>query len=59
MLLIDGEEYFPALLHEISMAKKSIYLEAYIFEHEKIGKELEILQKLLKIGQSGKDSFNI
>ena len=40
MLLIDGEEYFPALLHEISMAKKSIYLEAYIFEHEKIGKEL-------------------
>ena len=27
--------------------------------YEKIGKELEILQKLLKIGQSGKDSFNI
>lgn len=40
MLLIDGDEYFPALLHEISMAKKSIYLEAYIFEYEKVGKEL-------------------
>lgn len=32
MLLIDGEEYFSALLHQIQIAEKSIYIETYILE---------------------------
>ncbi|MEY2986843.1 MAG: hypothetical protein RJB13_364, partial [Pseudomonadota bacterium] len=32
VLLIDGVEYFSALLHEISLAKKTIFIETYILE---------------------------
>ncbi|MBM3380888.1 MAG: phosphatidylserine/phosphatidylglycerophosphate/cardiolipin synthase family protein [Betaproteobacteria bacterium] len=40
MLLVDGKEYFPALLHEISQAQKSIAIETYIFENEALGREM-------------------
>ncbi len=37
-LLRGGEEYFPRLLAEIHSARNSIYLEAYIFAADKIGR---------------------
>lgn len=32
VLLIDGEEYFSALLHDIHLAQRSIFVETYILE---------------------------
>lgn len=40
MVFIDGEEYFSALLFEISLARKRVYIETYIFEFEQLGKKL-------------------
>ena len=37
-LLRSGEEYFPRLLAAIHSARQSIYLEAYIFATDKIGR---------------------
>jgi cardiolipin synthase len=37
-LLHSGEEYFPCLLAAIHSARQSIYLEAYIFAADKIGR---------------------
>jgi len=39
-LLINGEEKFPVLFEEINKAKKSIYIEYYVFNDDKIGNEL-------------------
>lgn len=45
LIFIDGDEYFSALLHEIPKARKSIYVETYIFEYEHLGRALtRILQ---------------
>ncbi len=37
-LLRSGEEYFPCLLAAIHSARRSIYLESYIFAADKIGR---------------------
>ena len=42
--LVNGEEKFPVLIGELKKAKKTIYLEYYIFNDDKIGnKIIEIL----------------
>lgn len=40
VLLIDGSEYFSALLHEIQLAKKNIFIETYIFENGQIASRI-------------------
>jgi cardiolipin synthase len=40
-LLRSGEEYFPRLLAAIHSARQSIYLEAYIFASDKVGRLLK------------------
>ena len=42
--LINGEKKFPVLIHELEIAKKTIYLEYYIFNDDTIGNTIiEIL----------------
>ncbi len=36
-MLVDGEQAFPAMLEAIRQAKKSVALEAYIFENDPVG----------------------
>ncbi|MBQ2554679.1 MAG: cardiolipin synthase [Prevotella sp.] len=33
----DGYQYFPALLHDISMAREHIHIDVYIFEDDALG----------------------
>lgn len=40
MLLIDGKEYFPALLFALSQARAKIAIETYIFECDSLAQEL-------------------
>ncbi len=39
-LLINGEEKFPVLFKKIEQAKRSIYIEYYIFKDDEIGSKL-------------------
>ena len=50
-ILINGEEKFPALLQEISMAKISIHLDYYIIVDDVIG--TKIIDLLCKKSQEG------
>jgi cardiolipin synthase len=36
-LLVNGEQYFPALLTAIEQARRSVHLETYIFADDRIG----------------------
>src|SRR5437870_9251141 len=36
--LVDGDEAYPAMLHAIENAKRSISLASYIFDNDRVGK---------------------
>ena len=50
-LLINGEQKFPTLLHELAAAKSHIHLEYYIYENDITGNQIADL--LLKKAQEG------
>jgi cardiolipin synthase len=39
-LLLNGEEYFPAIEHAFAQAGEEIYLESYIFENDATGRRI-------------------
>jgi cardiolipin synthase len=39
-LLVNGEQYFPALLAAIEASRRSVYLETYIFADDSIGQRV-------------------
>jgi cardiolipin synthase A/B len=39
-LFSNGNDYFDALIHDIASAKKSIYIETFIFKNDILGKKL-------------------
>jgi cardiolipin synthase len=39
-LLVDGDEFYPALLEEISRARSSVHLQTFIIGHDRISREL-------------------
>lgn len=50
-LLINGDDYFPALLAAIDEARRSVHLETYIFADDKIG--LRVLDALTRAAARG------
>ncbi|MEZ6096465.1 MAG: cardiolipin synthase [Pirellulaceae bacterium] len=39
--LVDGDEAFPAMLAAIKGAQRSISLQSYIFDHDRVGKQFQ------------------
>ncbi len=39
-LLVDGDEFYPALFDEISKARSSVHLQTFIFGHDRTSREL-------------------
>ncbi|MDD4141579.1 MAG: cardiolipin synthase [Bacteroidales bacterium] len=50
-VLINGEEFFPRLIEDLSNAIKQIHIEFYVFENDKIGNE--ILKVLFRKAEEG------
>jgi cardiolipin synthase len=50
-LLQSGQEYFPALLAAIAIARRCIYLETYLFNDDEIGRA--VIQALEQAAQRG------
>jgi cardiolipin synthase len=50
-LLKNGKDYFAAVIQSIKKARKSIFIEAYIFSHDVTGKK--ILTELKEASQKG------
>jgi cardiolipin synthase len=50
-LLVDGDQFYPALLEAIAAAKSSVHLQTFIFARDRIGRELRDL--LVERARSG------
>jgi len=50
-IFTDGGDYFDSLIHDIRQAKESIFLETYIFQRDKLGKQ--VIEELASAAQRG------
>ncbi len=50
-LLTTGEEYFPLLLQAIESSRRSIHLEAYMYENDAIGRQ--VTEQLVQAARRG------
>lgn len=50
-LFFDGDDYFEALLHDMSLAQKSVTMEMYIFDQDEIGQLF--IDKFIELRRSG------
>jgi cardiolipin synthase len=50
-LLINGEEYFPAVFDAVRQAREEVLIETFIFRDDKVGRELQAV--LIEAAQRG------
>ncbi len=50
-LLVDGDQFYPALLEALEVARSSVHLQTFIFARGKIGREL--LQRIMELSRQG------
>jgi cardiolipin synthase A/B len=50
-LLLNGQEYFPALIDAIELAQQEVFLESYLFEADEVG--IAVMQALIAAALRG------